>query len=185
MSEKKMPMLEAKQMRGQAKPHILTWFWAFSVIGLSTGVFASGCSITSEQICTIKCDCEGCSQAQHDDCVGDVNATVQKADQIGCSTQYADWLSCVHDEAECRNGDTFAWDGCDIEEDALAKCGGSDACTAAAKKLCDECNFSCSTPDPSTCTGRNECLSKCIVGATCEEVATSATGYSSCVNACP
>lgn len=169
----------------QAKPTLWTWLLAWSVIGLGSGVFASGCGVSADEICEVKCNCQGCSEEQRDDCVADVDATVAKAENLGCSTEYSTWLSCVEQEAECRNGDTFTWDGCEIEEDALAKCGGSDACAAAAKKLCNECNFSCTEPDPSACSGRNECLSACIVNATCEEIATSATNYSTCVNACP
>jgi len=145
-----------------------------------------GCSVGAKEICNLKCDCEGCSEPEYDDCMSDVDATIVKAKGYGCEDQYSDWLSCVYHEAECRNGETFAWDGCDIEEDALAKCGGSDACNAAAKKLCDECNFSCSDPDPATCTGRYECLSKCVVSATCADVAAMSadSAYTQCVNAC-
>ena len=185
MSGGKMPNLATKQRVRQAKPTLWTWLLATSVLGLGMGVFASGCSVSAQEICDIKCNCEGCSQEQHDDCVADVNATVTKAESLECSTQYSNWLSCVEQEAECRNGATFAWDGCEIEEDALNECGGSDACTAAAQKLCDECKFSCSDPDPSACTGRNECLSACVVNATCEEIATSGMDYSTCVAACP
>jgi hypothetical protein len=185
MSEQKMPMLEANQARRRTKPNLWTWLFAWSVIAFGTGVFASGCGVSADEICNVKCKCEGCSQEQRDDCESDVNATVNKAQDLGCSSEYANWLSCVEQEAECRNGETFAWDGCEIEEDALAACGGGDACSAAAKKLCDECKFSCSNPDPSACTGRNACLSACVVNATCEEIATSASGYSSCVSACP
>ena len=185
MSGKKVPTREAKRTVRQAKPTLWTWLLASSIMALGTGVFAGGCSVSAEEICDIKCNCEGCSQEQHDDCVADVNATVTKAEGLGCSTQYSNWLSCVEQEAECRNGATFAWDGCEIEEDALNQCGGGDSCSAAAKKLCDECKFSCSDPDPSACNGRNECLSACVVNATCEEIATSAFDYSTCVNACP
>lgn len=177
-------MREAKKL-GWSKRGVWAWLGAWSAMTLSMGTFASGCGVSSDEVCEIKCTCEGCSQEQRDDCISDVEATVEKAEGLGCSTQYTDWLNCVVQEAECRDGETFAWDGCDIEEDALAECGGGDACTAAAKKLCDECKFSCSDPDPATCTGRNECLSACIVNATCEEIATSSSAYSSCVAACP
>jgi hypothetical protein len=185
MSGDALPMHKATKLRGQTTRGLWAWLGAWSAMTLGVGAFAGGCSVSAEEICNIKCSCEGCSQMQRDDCMSDVEATVEKAEGLGCSTQYADWLRCVEQEAECRDGETFAWDGCDIEEDALAECGGGDACSAAAKKLCDECKFSCSDPDPSACNGRNECLSACVVNSTCEEIATSATNYSGCVEACP
>jgi hypothetical protein len=184
MSEAKIPRLEVKQVGGRAKPKF-AWLLTWSILGFGTGVFACGCGVSADEICNIKCNCEGCSQIERDDCVSDVNAAVEKAEDLECSTQYAEWLSCVEQEAECRDGQTFAWDGCDIEEDALAECGGGSACTAAAKKLCNECAFSCSDPDPSTCNERNACLSTCVVNATCEEIATSSGAYANCVAACP
>lgn len=178
-----MRMREAKQAR-PVRP-FWTWLLAISTLGFGAAVSASGCGVSPDEICNIKCNCEGCSQTQLDDCLSDVSSTVTKAEDLGCSSQYADWLSCVEQEAECRNGGTFAWDGCEIEEDALAECGGGDSCAAAAKKLCDECKFSCSDPDPAACSGRNACLSACVVNATCDEIITLSGAYSTCVAACP
>ena len=86
MSDEKMPTLEAKRMVRQAKPTLWTWLLASSVMVLGTGVLASGCGVSAEEICNIKCNCEGCSQEQHDDCVTDVNATVSRAEGFGCSS---------------------------------------------------------------------------------------------------
>lgn len=158
---------------------------AFSVLGFGMATFAGGCSVTPEQICTAKCSCEGCSQAEHDDCVADVNAAVQKAQDLGCSSAYADWLACVEDEAECREGQTFAWDGCDIEEDALAQCSGFDSCTTATEKLCNQCGVGCNEPAPSPCEGRLECTSKCVIEAGCDEILSSSGTFAACVAACP
>lgn len=168
-----------------SRPRVLTWILTWSFVGLGTSILAGGCSVSPDEICSLKCGCEGCSQVEQDDCIADVTETVAKAKDLGCSTQYADWLGCVEQEAECRNGDTFAWDGCEIEEDALAACSGENACTSAAKKLCDECMTSCSEPDASGCTGRTACLSECVVNATCDEIITSSGKYAECIAACP
>ena len=178
-------MSDEKLRKNAAKPTLWTWLLAWSVLAFGAGVVSSGCSVSADVICSVKCNCEGCSQAQRDDCVSDVNATVQKAADLGCSTQYQDWLNCVDEEAECRNGETFAWDGCEIEEDALAECGGGNPCTAAAKKLCNECGSACTDPDPTVCTGRTACLSQCVVDATCDEINSGSGKYSSCTAACP
>lgn len=167
----------------------LARFSAWLLLSASGLVFfgsAGGCGVSASDICDLKCDCEGCNAAEREDCLADVEATVDLAETKGCSDQYQDWLACVESEAECRDGETFAWDGCDIEEDALRECGGGDPCSAAAKKLCDECNFVCSEPDPDKCTGYYECQSKCIVNATCTDIASPAPGgsYESCLAGC-
>ena len=88
-------------------------------IGLGLATFGGGCSPSAEDICDLKCNCEGCSDKQYDDCVADIEDTTAKAKEYGCEDEYGDWLGCIDKEAECRSGDEFAWDGCDIEEDAL------------------------------------------------------------------
>lgn len=184
MKAQTMSRLEARQTNSP-KPRVFTWLLAWSILGVGASFLGAGCSVSADEICNVKCSCEGCSQAEHDDCVADVNETVAKAEDLGCSAQYSDWLGCVEEEAECRNGDTFAWDGCEIEEDALAACGGGNNCTSAAKKLCDECMTSCSEPDSSGCTGRTACLSGCVLQATCDEIATTSGAYSDCIAGCP
>lgn len=159
---------------------------AFSLLGFGLFSFGSGCSPSASDICDLKCNCQGCTDAEYDDCIADIEDTTQKAEDYGCSSQYSDWLGCVRDEAECRSGSTFAWDGCEIEEDALAACGGGDSCAQAANKLCKECNFSCADPPPSSCTGAYECQSKCALNASCADIAnpTPGTAYFDCLNGC-
>jgi hypothetical protein len=184
MSVENMPRIEARNAI-VPKARVITWLLAWSLLGLGTGLAAGGCSVSPQTICNLKCSCEGCSEAQLDDCVSDVSATVTKAEGLGCSTQYADWLSCVDEEAECLNGDTFKWDGCEIEEDALSACSGENTCLVAANKLCNECKSSCSEPDPSGCTGRTACVSACIVKTPCDEIINSSASFNECVAACP
>ena len=162
-----------------------SWVLACLVLGFGGGIVASGCSVSPDEICNVKCSCEGCNQAERDDCVADVNAAVNTAAELGCSDEYADWLSCVENEAECRNGDEFAWDGCEIEEDALTACSGQNVCVQAADKLCNTCGGVCDEPDPSGCSGRVQCQSKCILNATCTEIFTVTGAFASCTNACP
>lgn len=164
----------------------LARLFAWVGLGLGLSAIAGACTPSAQDICDLRCNCEGCSDAQYDDCVADIEDTKAKAKDYGCSSQYGDWLSCIDKEAECRNGDKFAWDGCEIEEDALAECGGGDSCKAAAKKLCNECNFSCADPDPSSCTGTYECQSKCMLNASCSDIASPSPGtaYFDCISGC-
>ncbi len=176
--------------RGSAgRPSLPARMGAWLVLGVGFTFFAGaagGCGPAASDICDLKCECEGCSEAERDDCIADIEATVTLAESKGCSDQYSAWLVCVESEAECRSGEEFTWDGCDIEEDALAECGGGDPCSAAAKKLCNECNFVCTEPDPDKCTGQYACESQCIVNATCEEIASPTPGgaYATCRMGC-
>ncbi len=71
--------------------------------------------------CDALCECEGCSDAEYDDCIDDIEDAQKLADDEGCSAQGDDLLSCVNAEAECRDGDLDA-DGCSTEQKALQNC---------------------------------------------------------------
>jgi len=164
---------------------LAAWF----TLGVGLASFAGsagGCDPGASDICDLKCECEGCTEAERDACLADIDGTVTVAEEKGCSDQYNAWLVCVESEAECREGTKFAFDGCDIEEDALADCGGGNQCTAAAKKLCAECNFVCAEPDPDKCVGQYACESACIVNAPCTEIASPTPGgaFETCMNGC-
>ncbi|MRG96492.1 hypothetical protein [Polyangium spumosum] len=182
--------MDAWNRRGASgRPSPLTRLGAWLALGVGLATFAGsagGCGPSAADICDLKCACEGCNEAERDDCIADVNDTVAQAESRGCADPYDAWLVCVESEAECRDGETFTFDGCDIEEDALAACGGGNQCSAAAKKLCDECNFVCAEPDPDKCTGRYACESACIVNATCEEIASKTPGgtFDTCMQGC-
>ncbi len=162
------------------------WFFAVIALGAGLSLGAGGCGTSAADICDLLCACQGCNEQERDQCLADGESAVADADSQGCTSEYDEYLACVEREAECKDGEEFRWDGCDIEEDALALCGGGDACGQAATKLCVECNFSCTDPDPSLCNGQYECQSKCISAATCEEIATQPQGsaYSLCLQAC-
>ncbi|MDC0747736.1 hypothetical protein [Polyangium mundeleinium] len=182
--------MKTKNRQGvQRRPSPLARLGAWLALGVGFASFAGsagGCGPGASDICELKCACQGCTEAERDDCISDIESTVTLAESKGCSDKYDAWLVCVESEAECRDGETFAFDGCDIEEDALAECGGGNQCTAAAKKLCSECNFVCSDPDPDKCTGQFACESACIVNATCAEIASPTPGgtFDTCMKGC-
>jgi len=173
-------------MKSTNRRGAVAWLFASSALALSLSLGAGGCGTSASDICDLYCACEGCSEKERDQCLAEGESAVDDADSQGCSSEYADYLACVESESECRNGQEFRWDGCDIEEKALALCGGGDACTQAATKLCNECNFSCTEPDPAQCNGQFECKSKCMTAATCEEIATQPpdSAYSLCLQKC-
>jgi hypothetical protein len=173
-------------MKSTNRRRAVAWFLTLSALGLGLSLGAGGCGTSASDICDLLCACQGCSEKERDQCLADGESAIADADNQGCSSEYSDYLACVEREAECRNGQEFRWDGCDVEKGALAKCDGGDACRQAATKLCNECNFSCTDPDPSLCNGQYECQSKCIAAATCEEIASQPpdSAYSLCLQGC-
>jgi hypothetical protein len=147
-----------------------------------------GCSNPAADVCDMFCECEGCTQAEYDDCVGQGEGAVTEAEDAGCSSQYEDYLTCVAEEAECRDDEHFEYDGCVVEKETLSKCGniGLNPCDDAAQKLCD-CQLSCdSGPTGDQCTGQIECQSRCIAAATCSDIINQPSGstYDNCLSGC-
>jgi hypothetical protein len=179
-------MKRAMEDRASGRRGALAWVGASSALAALIAIGVGGCGTSASDLCDVICACEGCNEEERDACISKGESAVTDADDKGCRDEYVNYLACVEAEAECTEADKFTFDGCDIEEDALATCGGGNACKAAATKLCDECNFSCSDPDPSQCNGQYECLSKCMLSATCEEIASQTPGsaYASCVQGC-
>ena len=81
---------------------------------------ALGCAPRAEALCDEKCDCEGCNDAQWDDCVHAYDSTETDADHSDCLDDYDDWLSCQEDTYWC---DKHEWkDDCKNERDRLRGC---------------------------------------------------------------
>ena len=148
-----------------------------------------GCGGSAEAICDEICDCEGCSDDEHAECVDDLEDAERTAENEGCEDQFDEVMSCVDDQLECRSGNIDA-DGCESEAEDLEDCmdssviigggssgsGGSNVCQDAA----DLCGGG-SVP-PEQCTGAIECASRCIVDfGSCDQ---SNAGLTDCVNGC-
>lgn len=106
--------------------------WALAV----GAAFASlGCTSLEEDLCSAKCDCEGCSDADFDDCVADYDVVASRADRNGCLDLYDDLLACRDDTGVCRGAD---WDtDCNVERDRFESCngkgpGGGGGCFASS-----------------------------------------------------
>lgn len=92
-----------------------------SALGIAIGsMLLAGCG-GAAAYCDSYCDCEGCSDAEYDDCIDDIEDQQKLADDQGCADQADDYLSCVNSEAECRDGRLDA-DGCVTEFEAVVKC---------------------------------------------------------------
>ena len=89
-----------------------------SVFGLAT----AGCGYSPADYCEDFCDCTGCSDKQLDECIDNAEDSYDDAVDDGCEDVADDYLSCLSDEAECRDGDNWDEDGCEDEAVDVAKC---------------------------------------------------------------
>ena len=56
---------------------------------------SAGCSGGDPaSFCEARCDCQGCSMEERDDCVDDVEDAARLADHDGCADGYAEYVSC-------------------------------------------------------------------------------------------
>jgi hypothetical protein len=85
---------------------------------------ASGCGTSAADLCEEACDCEGCSDAELDECIDELEEIEERAEDLGCEDEMDDYMSCVDSELECSEGKARA-DGCDSEARELTQCGES------------------------------------------------------------
>jgi len=89
-------------------------------ITVCAALSAAGCSSTEESLCDDKCDCEGCSDWQYDDCVHSYDNVYRDADYEGCLDLYDQWIECQDDTWWCSGHDFET--SCGHERDRLNDC---------------------------------------------------------------
>ncbi|HRI64425.1 MAG TPA: hypothetical protein PK156_09300, partial [Polyangium sp.] len=91
-----------------------------ATIGLFTFALP-GCRSDAEAVCDYKCDCEGCSDAQLDDCyLGEIDKE-READNKGCLDFYDELKACEYDTGLCKAGNE--WDtACKTEKERYDNC---------------------------------------------------------------
>ena len=89
---------------------------------LATSLTLSGCGYSVADFCDDACDCEGCSDAEYDECIDDFEDAERKAEREGCDDQFDELMSCIDDEFRCVDGDDIDVDGCDDELENLEDC---------------------------------------------------------------
>lgn len=107
-----------RSVRPRSSASRLAW-----LVLLGAALPSAGCSSLEDDLCTAKCDCEGCSNADFDDCVSDYDVAATRADRNGCLDLYDDLLACRDDTGVCRGAD---WDtDCKVEKERFESCNGS------------------------------------------------------------
>lgn len=94
-------------MRAQFRMWKLLLAAGLLALGAQMGV---GCSGPDGGICAARCDCEGCSPRDYDDCLDRADDDARVADQRGCYRFYDEFVACQNATYSCRGGDKFETD---------------------------------------------------------------------------
>jgi hypothetical protein len=84
-------------------------------------VFTASCTSTEEDVCDAKCECEGCSDREYDDCVFDYEDDERAADNRDCLDLYDEFIACRDDTGYCDGGREFET-SCGREKDRFKAC---------------------------------------------------------------
>ena len=95
------------------------------VVLLAAGAEAVGCGTSAGSICDEVCDCQGCSDADYDDCIDEIEDAEGDAEDEGCEDEFDTYLDCLDEELACRDNDQIDADGCEDEGKELAECMGT------------------------------------------------------------
>jgi hypothetical protein len=161
-------------------------FLFFSFGGL---VFAnSGCQASANGVCVARCDCQGCSLREREDCIDDVEDSQRLAEFDQCNDAYSAYVDCYANEGTCTEG-TWVTTSCAAQGGTLRACSSRaarwvrSACQEAQDKYAS-CGLS--GGGSSSCTGVDECVALCALTATCDDLANPQTGspFTDCVLGC-
>jgi hypothetical protein len=80
-----------------------------------------GCGPSGAALCAAKCDCEGCSDREYDECLDDDAEEAARADSRGCLYEYDTLVSCEYDTGFCEDRDDWET-SCGRERDDYRRC---------------------------------------------------------------
>jgi hypothetical protein len=72
-------------------------------------------------VCGLRCECEGCSNRDYNDCIDNAELDARRSDQRGCFDFYDELLACESATYICRNDDHFET-ACGPERDRWQRC---------------------------------------------------------------
>ncbi len=161
---------------------------AFAALSMAFATLGAGCESETASYCSARCDCQGCSQRDREDCADDVEDAERLAEFDGCAAEYSSYVTCYVDEGTC-NGGAFIASSCAPKVDTLRGCSSRSA--TFIKTACQEerekrasCGLSGGGAVP--CSGGDECVAYCALAASCEDLENPQTGtpYVDCAIAC-
>ena len=132
-------------------------------LALASGVAsATGCGGTSvTTLCDDVCACQRCTSNDLQACQDKGSAAADAADAAGCSSEFADAVTCTSAHVSCKN-DRVTAEGCDAELNALTKCSntlsvfGKNACELAEAQILAQLAACPQPPQISTSTGGSQ-----------------------------
>jgi len=165
-------------------------FVSSALVALAFGFasFGAGCESETASYCEARCDCQGCSQREREDCTDDTEDAERLAEHDGCASEYSSYVTCFVDDGTCNNG-AFISSACGPERDALRGCSSRSA--TFIKTPCQEerlkresCGLSGGGASP--CAGADECAAYCALAASCDDLSNPQpdSTYVNCVVAC-
>ncbi|XXY49815.1 hypothetical protein WME91_01505 [Sorangium sp. So ce269] len=93
---------------------------ALHLIVALTGLLTAACGRLEGDLCDYKCDCEGCSDREYDECLDRYDYRYEDADRRDCVDRYDELLACEDDTGIC---DDYKWEiSCKNEREALDRC---------------------------------------------------------------
>lgn len=163
---------------------------------------APGCAPSVGAYCNRVCDCTGCDDSEHDECVTTFNDQREVARKASCEAEFNDALSCANTGFTCT-GERPGFSGCDAEATKLSECSGGsavfgNACEAAAALYIghyEECTGQQieNTSNGTSCTAEEGrlvlCAAGCYAETSCAFVngtgsSEESTAYADCVTTC-
>lgn len=116
----------------------------FALVAVAPGC---GGSVSAAELCEKACDCQGsCPDEALDECVTQLERAQETADDVGCGSEYDDYLGCIDELLDTCSTDIE--DSCGAEASALQSCAsggfGEDDTTspgdpgASDADACDE-----------------------------------------------
>ena len=140
---------------------------AIFTLALGSGVVtAAGCGGTSvTTLCDDVCACQRCTSNDLQACQDKGSAAADAADAAGCSSEFADAVTCTSAHVSCK-GDQVVAEGCEAELKALSQCSitlsvfGKSDCQIAVDQVTIKlagCPVPPQTTSSSSGGGQSEC----------------------------
>jgi hypothetical protein len=95
---------------------------ALFVLALAVTAPLAGCGYSGEDYCDDRCECEGCSDRDYEECLDHEDDRAREADYRGCADYLDEYLACRGDEGYCRADGRWDDDGCGYINDDYRHC---------------------------------------------------------------
>ena len=129
----------------------------------SVAILFVSCGASIDDLCQKVADCTG-QDEDIDECIKEGEELEDRADEVGCGSEFNDFVDCAHDTFECKGKDG-GFD-CDAEILSLGTCAGNvfedddDGPTSSCGVSCDgngNCNCTAGPNSGQACCNEGTC----------------------------